>query len=129
MSSPIVPETEMNGMSSPLFLVECQRDQPTEPGHRVIADDNVPRALLQGQPHGGKIVHNLVCKVVPELDDFANDQFGVNFGILDDECSQRSGHNSFVTSVMIICSRTNKAILAEFTQPVKHVNAVTAVRN
>ncbi len=70
-------------------LVDFQSRGRTEPRHAVVAENQIPRSLRQGIPHGLGGIHPAVVDREPGLREMADQQVGIALYVLDQEDAQR----------------------------------------
>jgi hypothetical protein len=71
-----------------------ERLRPRKPRHRIVGYDHVPVRGIERPIHRGGIVDAEVCNVEAASFQFANDECGVVFRILDDQSAKRWSSSS-----------------------------------
>ena len=104
MSSPMVPDTMMNGQSRSCALQNREGLERREAGHRVVADHHVPPGVDDGVLEALPRVDPERRHVVPGLLEMSEKKSGVVCVVLDEEHAERAtraggfGHRNTVRS-------------------------------
>ena len=89
MSSAMLPEMMMKGMSSPVVFKKLERRHAAEAGQRIVGDHQIPRLACQGRRHGRGSFHPFEADLVAGAAQLAESQQRVVLGVFDNQKTER----------------------------------------